>query len=49
VKLARFRKPKVICSLSYVEYRPNTNASNVKYTYKYAQNLNPEMGLVVET
>jgi hypothetical protein len=25
VKLARFRRPKVACFLSYVEYRPNTN------------------------
>jgi hypothetical protein len=26
VKLARLRRPKVSCSLSYVEYRPKTNA-----------------------
>jgi hypothetical protein len=28
VKLARFRKPKAACFLSYVEYRPNINISN---------------------
>jgi hypothetical protein len=28
VKLARFRKPKAACFLSYVEYRPNTNTNN---------------------
>jgi hypothetical protein len=27
VKLARFRRPKAACSLSYVEYRPNKNAA----------------------
>jgi hypothetical protein len=26
VKLARLRRPKATCSLSYVEYKPNTNA-----------------------
>jgi hypothetical protein len=26
VKLARFRRPKIICSPSYVDYRPKTNA-----------------------
>jgi hypothetical protein len=29
VKLVRFRKPKATCFLSYVEYRPNTNTSNI--------------------
>jgi hypothetical protein len=28
VKLARFRKPKAACFLSYVDYRLNTNTSN---------------------
>jgi hypothetical protein len=26
VKLARLRRPKVACSLSYADYRPKTNA-----------------------
>jgi hypothetical protein len=26
VKLARFRRPKIICSPSYVDFRPKTNA-----------------------
>jgi hypothetical protein len=25
IKLASFRRPEATCSLSYVEYRPNTN------------------------
>jgi hypothetical protein len=29
VKLARLRKPKAACFLSYVEYSPNTNPSNI--------------------
>jgi hypothetical protein len=29
VKLPRFRKPKATCFLSYVDYRPNTNTSNI--------------------
>jgi hypothetical protein len=29
VKLARFRKPKATCFLSYVEYISNTNTSNI--------------------
>jgi hypothetical protein len=29
VKLARFRKSKAICFLSYVEYRPSTNTTNL--------------------
>jgi hypothetical protein len=28
MKLARFRKPKATCFLSFVEYRPSTNISN---------------------
>jgi hypothetical protein len=44
-----FRKPKAICSLSCVEYKPNTNISNIIYTYKYIQNMYPKVGLVVET
>jgi hypothetical protein len=27
VKSARLRRPKVACSLSYVDYRPSTNAA----------------------
>jgi hypothetical protein len=29
MKLARFRKPKATCFVSYVEYRPNINTSNI--------------------
>jgi hypothetical protein len=29
VKLARFSKTKATCFLSYMEYRPNTNKSNI--------------------
>jgi hypothetical protein len=29
VKIARFKKPKATNFLSYVEYRPNTNISNI--------------------
>jgi hypothetical protein len=32
-----------------VEYRPNTNTSNIIYTYKYVLNMCSKMGLVVET
>jgi hypothetical protein len=28
-EVSRFRKPKVTCFLSHVEYRPNTDASNI--------------------
>jgi hypothetical protein len=49
VKLVRFRKPKVACFLSYVEYRPNTNASNIIDIYTYTQNMYPKVGLVEET
>jgi hypothetical protein len=49
VKLARFRKPKASCFLSYVEYKPNTNRNNIIYTYKYIQNMYPKVGLIVET
>jgi hypothetical protein len=48
VKLARFRKPKAACSLSYVKYKPNTNISNIIYTKNYAQNMYPKMGLIEE-
>jgi hypothetical protein len=27
VKFVKLRRPKITCSLSYVEYRPKTNAS----------------------
>jgi hypothetical protein len=49
VKLAWLRKPKAACFLSYVEYRPNTNTSNIIYTYKYIQNMSPNVGLVEKT
>jgi hypothetical protein len=29
VKLVRLRRPKAMCSLSYVEYRPNTNVATL--------------------
>jgi hypothetical protein len=48
VKLARFGKSKATCFLSYVEYRTNTNASNITYTYKHLQNMYPVVGLVKE-
>jgi hypothetical protein len=35
VQLARFRKPKAACFLSYVEYRPNTNTSNIMKNRSY--------------
>jgi hypothetical protein len=40
---------RVTCFLSCVEYRPNNNTSNIIYTYKYIQNMYPEIGLVEET
>jgi hypothetical protein len=49
VKLARFRKIKVTCFLSYVENRSNTNTSINIYTFKYIQNLFPKVGLLEET
>jgi hypothetical protein len=49
VKLARSRKPKAACFLSYVEYRLNKNTNNIIYTYKYTQNMYPKVGLVEET
>jgi hypothetical protein len=39
VKLARFRKTKVICFLLYLEHRSVTNTSVSIYTYKYIQNM----------
>jgi hypothetical protein len=32
-----------------VEYRPNTNISNIIYTKKYIQNMYPKVGLVQKT
>jgi hypothetical protein len=32
-----------------VEYRPNTNASNIIYREKYIQNMYPKVALVEET
>jgi hypothetical protein len=46
VKLARFRKTKVTCFLSYVGDRRNTNISIIICTYKYIQNMLPKMGLL---
>jgi hypothetical protein len=46
VKLARFRKTKAACLLSYVS---STNTSIIIYTYKYIQNMYPEVRLVEET
>jgi hypothetical protein len=41
---------KAACSLSYAEYRPNTNTSNIYiYTCKYIQNMYTKVGLVEET
>jgi hypothetical protein len=31
-----------------VEYRPQTNTSNIIYPYKYMQNMDPKVGLVEE-
>jgi hypothetical protein len=30
LKIARFRKTRATCFLSYVEYKPNRNTSNIK-------------------
>jgi hypothetical protein len=39
VVLPVFRKQKVAYFLSHVEYRPNTNTSNIIYAYKYKLNM----------
>jgi hypothetical protein len=49
VKLARIRKPKAICFLSYVEYRPNANTSIIIYTCVHTQNMFPIVGLLEKT
>jgi hypothetical protein len=49
IQLARFRKPKAVCFLSYMVYRSYTNTSNIIYAYKYVQNMYPKVGLVEET
>jgi hypothetical protein len=49
MNLARCRKARVICFLSYVEFRPNTSTSIIIYTYKYIQNMYLKVGLVEET
>jgi hypothetical protein len=49
VRLAGLRKTKAVCFLSYVEGRPNTNTSIIRYTYKYIQNMFPKVGLEEET
>jgi hypothetical protein len=46
VKLARFRKSKAACFLSYVEYRPNKNTSTIINTYKHIESMYPNVGLV---
>jgi hypothetical protein len=48
-EVSQFRKLKSTCFLSYVEYRPNTNLSNVTYTYRYIQNMYPQVGVIEET
>jgi hypothetical protein len=48
VKLARFRKPKAICFLSYVEYRPNTNTSNILKDKPHKGEVTYERGRVKE-
>jgi hypothetical protein len=49
VKLAKFRRTKVTCFLSYVEDRYNTNASLTLNLYKYIHNMFPKVGLLEET
>jgi hypothetical protein len=47
--MSRFRKPEASCSLSYVEYSPNTTTSNNIYTHKYIQDMYPKMRLLEDT
>jgi hypothetical protein len=49
VKLVKFRKSKATCFLSDVEDRANVNISNIIYTWKYIQNMFPNVGLLEET
>jgi hypothetical protein len=49
VKLARFINPKATCFLSYVDYKANTNTSNIIFTKKYIQNIYSKVGLEEET
>jgi hypothetical protein len=49
VKLARLRRPKTTYFLSFVEYRPNTNISDIIYTKKYMQSMYLKVGRVKET
>jgi hypothetical protein len=49
VRLARLRRPKVTCFLSYVKYRPNTNTSNIIYTHKYVEYIHSKVRPVEET
>jgi hypothetical protein len=47
VKLVRCRRPKAACSLSYVDYRPNTNAAilwDADYTKYRAHSGGTEQG-----
>jgi hypothetical protein len=44
VKLARFRNPKAAHFLSYVENRPNTNASNIMKNKSHKGVVTYEMG-----
>jgi hypothetical protein len=48
VKLTRFRKPKAICFLSFVEYRPNTNTSNIMKNKSCLEEITYERGKVKE-
>jgi hypothetical protein len=48
VKLARFRKTKVMYFHSHVEDRSNTNTGTITYTYKYIQNMFLKVGLIEE-
>jgi hypothetical protein len=53
VKLARFRRPKATCFLSYMEYSPNTNTSNIierkRERERKIQSTYPKVGLIEET
>jgi hypothetical protein len=43
LNLARVRNPKATSFLSYVEFRPYINASNIIYIAKYKKNLYTEL------
>jgi hypothetical protein len=48
-EMNQVQKAKSHISLSYVEYRPNTNTNNFTYACKYLQNMYPKVELVEET